>query len=154
MDDQFNNLMEQSKKLVQVIEKSNMDRNERHKRKTEDKILFTDLDSISDPEFRQYIQSEKRRIYSERARTSEVGEQGEYLNIRDHNIEHLNIKKKVLKMKGNDLKIKVKDLKMTHKIIIHILIILAEQEITFQIIELLSLYLIRFISMLLLSVSF
>ncbi|XP_062089267.1 glutathione S-transferase T3-like [Humulus lupulus] len=76
-DDQFNKLMEQSKKLVQVIEKSNTDRNERHKRKTEDKILFTDLDSISNPEFRQYIQSEKRRIYRERARTSEVGEQGE-----------------------------------------------------------------------------
>ncbi|XP_062118738.1 glutathione S-transferase T3-like [Humulus lupulus] len=51
-DDQFNKLMEQSKKLVQVIEKSNTDRNERYKRKTEDKILFTDLDSISDPEFR------------------------------------------------------------------------------------------------------
>ncbi|XP_062114651.1 uncharacterized protein LOC133825765 [Humulus lupulus] len=51
-DDQFNKLMEQSKKLVQVIEKSNIDRNERHKRKTEDKILFTDLDSISDPKFR------------------------------------------------------------------------------------------------------
>ncbi|XP_062104521.1 uncharacterized protein LOC133815729 [Humulus lupulus] len=76
-DDQFNKLMEQSKKLVQVIEKSNTDRNERYKRKIEDKILFTDLDSISDPEFRQYIQSERRRIYRERARTSEVGEQGE-----------------------------------------------------------------------------
>ncbi|XP_062088471.1 glutathione S-transferase T3-like [Humulus lupulus] len=76
-DDQFNKLMEQSKKLIQVIEKSNTDRNERHKRKTEDKILFTDLDSISDPEFLQYIQSERRRIYRERARTSEVGEQGE-----------------------------------------------------------------------------
>ncbi|XP_062088942.1 glutathione S-transferase T3-like [Humulus lupulus] len=34
-DDQFNKLMEQSKKLIQVIEKSNTDRNERHKRKTE-----------------------------------------------------------------------------------------------------------------------
>ncbi|XP_062088994.1 uncharacterized protein LOC133795558 [Humulus lupulus] len=76
-DDQFNKLMEQSKKLIQVIEKSNTDRNERHKRKTEDKILFTDLDSISDPEFRQYIQSEKRRIYRERAQISEVGEQRE-----------------------------------------------------------------------------
>ncbi|XP_062080689.1 uncharacterized protein LOC133785475 [Humulus lupulus] len=76
-DDQFNKLMEQSKKLVQVIEKSNTDRNERHKRKIENKILFTDLDSIFDPEFRQYIQSEKRRIYKERARTSKVGEQGE-----------------------------------------------------------------------------
>ena len=54
-----------------------MNRNERHKRKTEDKILFTDLDSIYDPKFRQYIQSEKRRIYRERAQTSEVGEQGE-----------------------------------------------------------------------------
>ncbi|XP_062083362.1 uncharacterized protein LOC133789574 [Humulus lupulus] len=76
-DDQFNKLMEQSKKLVKVNEKSNTDRNERHKRKTEDKILFMDLDFISDPEFRQYIQSEKRRIYREKTRTSEVGEQGE-----------------------------------------------------------------------------
>ncbi|XP_060960786.1 uncharacterized protein LOC133031321 [Cannabis sativa] len=76
-NDQFNKLMEQNKELIKVIEKSNKDRNERHRRKADEKILFTDLNSISDPEFHKYIQSEKRRIYKERAQTSEVGEQGE-----------------------------------------------------------------------------
>ncbi|KAM6600346.1 hypothetical protein CsatA_019955 [Cannabis sativa] len=76
-NDQFNKLMEQNKELIKVIEKSNKDRNERHRRKADEKILFTDLNSISDPEFHKYIQSEKRRIYKERAQTFEVGEQGE-----------------------------------------------------------------------------
>ena len=45
--------------------------------KEENKILFTDLNSISDPEFRQIIQNEKRQIYKRRAQTSKYGEQTE-----------------------------------------------------------------------------
>ncbi|XP_062119194.1 uncharacterized protein LOC133832933 [Humulus lupulus] len=83
-DEQFKKLMYQSKKLVNVIENGNFERNELLRQKVdvarmseENKILFTDLNSISDPEFRQFIQSEKRNIYRSRAQTSEHVEQGE-----------------------------------------------------------------------------
>ncbi|XP_062104825.1 glutathione S-transferase T3-like [Humulus lupulus] len=83
-DDQFKKLMEQNQKLVEVIEKGNSERNEIRRQKVElakmkeeNKILFTDLNSISDPEFRQFIQNEKRQIYKRRAQTSKYGEQTE-----------------------------------------------------------------------------
>ncbi|XP_062104659.1 uncharacterized protein LOC133815910 [Humulus lupulus] len=83
-DEQFKKLMEQSQKLVNVIENGNFERNELLRQKVdvarmreENKILFMDMNSISDPEFRQFIQSERRKIYRSRAQTSEHGEQGE-----------------------------------------------------------------------------
>ncbi|XP_062080971.1 uncharacterized protein LOC133785771 [Humulus lupulus] len=76
--------MDQSQKLINVIENGNFERNELLRQKVdvarmreENKNLFTNLNSISDPEFRQFIQSEKRKIYRSRAQTSEHGEQGE-----------------------------------------------------------------------------
>ncbi|XP_062112940.1 uncharacterized protein LOC133824089 [Humulus lupulus] len=83
-DEQFKKLMDQSQKLVNVIENDNFERNELLRQKVdvarkreENKILFTDFNSISDPEFCQFIQREKRKIYRSRAQTSEHGEQGE-----------------------------------------------------------------------------
>ncbi|XP_062099883.1 uncharacterized protein LOC133805737 [Humulus lupulus] len=83
-DEQFKKLMDQSQKLSNVIEKGNFERNELLRQKVdvarmreENKILFTDLNSIFDPEFRQFIQREKRKIYRSRAQTSRHGEKGE-----------------------------------------------------------------------------
>ena len=83
-DEQFKKLMDQSQKLVDVIEKGNFERNELLRQKVdvarmreENKILFTDLNSITDPEFRQFIQGEKRKIYRSRAQKSGHEEQGE-----------------------------------------------------------------------------
>uniref|UniRef100_A0A803R9F7 Uncharacterized protein n=1 Tax=Cannabis sativa TaxID=3483 RepID=A0A803R9F7_CANSA len=56
-------------------------------------------------------------------------------NMRDHNIEHLNIWDMALKMKANDLKIKVKELKMTHKFIVHIMSLSVDHEIVLYIIS-------------------
>ncbi|XP_062106876.1 uncharacterized protein LOC133818168 [Humulus lupulus] len=80
-DEQFKKLMDQSQKLVNVIENGTFERNELLRQKVdvarmreENKILFTDLNSISDLEFRQFIQSEKRKIYISTAQISEHGE--------------------------------------------------------------------------------
>ncbi|XP_062100324.1 uncharacterized protein LOC133806215 [Humulus lupulus] len=114
--------MEQSQKLVQVIEKGNTDRNEHHRRKADDTILFTDLDSISDLEFCHYIQNEKEEFTEKEHKHPNMVNKKNDFNIRDLNIEHLSIKEKELKMKTNHLMIKGKDLKMPHnKIIIYVI---------------------------------
>ncbi|KAL0737181.1 hypothetical protein Bca4012_013391 [Brassica carinata] len=109
--------------------------------KEENKILFVDLNYITDPASRAYIESQKK-IIRKQAQTNQSNEQGEGVqyHIMDHNIKHHNIKE--IKVKENHLvenkfKVKIKCHQMIKKIIPRIIVILMELIIIFRVIRLL-----------------
>ncbi|XP_010512216.1 PREDICTED: uncharacterized protein LOC104788193 [Camelina sativa] len=79
-EEQFKQILEQNDKLIKAITKSSFERNEIQRQarmKEENKILFSDLNSISDPASRAYIENERRRILGKRAQTNQREEDGE-----------------------------------------------------------------------------
>ncbi|KAL1216080.1 Glutathione S-transferase T3 [Cardamine amara subsp. amara] len=73
-DDQFKKMMEQNERLIKAIAKGTSERNEIQRKKVEvqrmkeeNKILFADLNSITDPACREYIQNQRALIMSERS---------------------------------------------------------------------------------------
>ncbi|CAN7024736.1 unnamed protein product [Brassica rapa subsp. trilocularis] len=92
--------------------------------KEENKILFADLNYITDHASRAYI---KINLKSK--------EKVSNTNIMDYNIEHHNIKK--IKLKENKFKMKIKCHQTIKKIIPSVIIILMELIIIFRIIRLL-----------------
>ncbi|AEC06257.1 no-apical-meristem-associated carboxy-terminal domain protein [Arabidopsis thaliana] len=77
-------LLEQNDKLIKAITKGTSERNEIQRQKIEvdrmkeeNKILFADLNSISDPSSRAYIENERKRILEKRAQTNQHEEDGE-----------------------------------------------------------------------------
>ena len=83
--------MDKNESLVRTIKDSNIDRievqrqkNELRKKKIElaqmkeeNKILFMNLDTISDPDMREFLVKEKEKIMQKRAQTNQYKEQGE-----------------------------------------------------------------------------
>ncbi|KAL0717083.1 hypothetical protein Bca4012_066405 [Brassica carinata] len=68
-EEQFKQLMEQNDKLLKAITKGNLERNEIQRQKVEvakikekNKILFADLNSITDHASRAYIESQKKKL--------------------------------------------------------------------------------------------
>ncbi|WZZ31670.1 hypothetical protein YC2023_015071 [Brassica napus] len=97
--------------------------------KEENKILFADLNSITDHASRAYI--EINLMNKEKVTNT---------NIMDHNIEHHNIKEIKLEenhLKENKFKVKIKCHQMIKKIIPRIITILMELIIIFRAIRLL-----------------
>uniref|UniRef100_A0A565C1L7 No apical meristem-associated C-terminal domain-containing protein n=1 Tax=Arabis nemorensis TaxID=586526 RepID=A0A565C1L7_9BRAS len=83
-DDQFKQMMEQNDRLIKAIAKGTSERNEIQKQKVEvqrmkqeNKILFADLNSITDPASREYIENQRAIILRRRAPTNQYEEQGE-----------------------------------------------------------------------------
>jgi len=83
-EEQFKQLLEQNDKLIKAITKGTSERNEIQRQKIEvarmkeeNKILFADLNSISDPSSRAYIENERKRILEKRAQTNQHEEDGE-----------------------------------------------------------------------------
>ena len=65
-EEQFKQMMEQNDKLIKAITKGTSERNEIQRQKVEvakmkeeNKILFADLSSITDPAYRMYIENER-----------------------------------------------------------------------------------------------
>ncbi|KAL1218724.1 hypothetical protein V5N11_028864 [Cardamine amara subsp. amara] len=76
--------MEQNERLIKAIAKGTYERNEIQRKKLEvqrmkeeNKILFVDLNSITDPACREYIQSQRAMIMSKGVQINEYGETGE-----------------------------------------------------------------------------
>ncbi|KAF2596344.1 hypothetical protein F2Q68_00011359 [Brassica cretica] len=94
--------------------------------KEDNKILFTDLNSITDHVSRAYIESQKKKQIEEN-KLKQVNltnmKKVSNTNIMDRNIEHHNIKLKENHLKENKFKVKIKCHQMTKKIISHIIII-------------------------------
>ncbi|KAG7655399.1 No apical meristem-associated C-terminal domain [Arabidopsis suecica] len=83
-EEQFKQLLEQNDKLIKAITKGTSERNKIQRQKIEvarmkeeNKILFADLNSISDPSSRAYIENERKRILEKRAQTNQHEEDGE-----------------------------------------------------------------------------
>ncbi|KAL1188068.1 hypothetical protein V5N11_000501 [Cardamine amara subsp. amara] len=83
-DKQFKQMMEQNDKLIKAIAKGTSKRNEIQRQKVEvqrmkqeHKILFADLNSITDPASRAYIENQRAIILSRRAPTNQYEEHGE-----------------------------------------------------------------------------
>jgi len=89
--EEFKKMMDKNESLVRTIKDSNIDRievqrqkNELRKKKIElaqmkeeNKILFMNLDTISDPNMREFLVKEKEKIMQKRAQTNQYEEQGE-----------------------------------------------------------------------------
>ncbi|XP_010431017.2 PREDICTED: uncharacterized protein LOC104715296, partial [Camelina sativa] len=83
-EEQFKQLMEQNDKLIKAITKGTAERNEIQRQKVEvqrmkqeNKILFTDLSTVTDPACRAYIENERAIILRRRAATNQNEEHGE-----------------------------------------------------------------------------
>src|SRR5690606_24097749 len=94
-EEQFKQLMEQNDKILKAITKGNSERNEIQRQKVEvakmkeeNKILFADLNSITDPAFRSYIESQKIFFLRKRFQTSQSNEQGEGVQYQYHGSQY------------------------------------------------------------------
>lgn len=83
-EEQFKQIMEQNDKLIKAIAKGTSERNEIQRQKVEvqrmkqeNKILFTDLSSVTDTACRAYIENERAIILRRRAATNQNEEHGE-----------------------------------------------------------------------------
>lgn len=83
-EEQFKKMMDQSDKLIKAIAKGTSERNEIQrqkievaKMKEENRILFADLGSITDPTLRAYIENEREKILKRRTPTNQYEEHGE-----------------------------------------------------------------------------
>ncbi|KAL1202338.1 hypothetical protein V5N11_027779 [Cardamine amara subsp. amara] len=77
-DDQFKKMMEQNERLIKAIAKGTSERNEIQRKKVEvqrmkeeNKILFADLNSITDQTCREYIQNQRVLIMSRGVQTTQ-----------------------------------------------------------------------------------
>ncbi|KAL1225853.1 hypothetical protein V5N11_019540 [Cardamine amara subsp. amara] len=80
-------MMEQNERLIKAIAKRTSERNEIQRKKVEvqrmkeeNKILFADLNSITDPACREYIQNQQALIMSREVQTTQHEEPGEGSN--------------------------------------------------------------------------
>ncbi|CAF2058425.1 BnaC06g14620D [Brassica napus] len=94
-EEQFKQMMEQNDKLIKAITKGTSERNEIQRQKVkvakmneENKILFTDLSSITDPACRMYIENERKRILKKRTQTNQPEEHGEDSQYQNHGSQY------------------------------------------------------------------
>ena len=94
-EEQFKQMMEQNDKLIKAITKGTSERNEIQRQKVkvakmkeENKILFTDLSSITDPACRMYIENERKRILKKRTQTNQPEEHGEGSQYQNHGSQY------------------------------------------------------------------
>ncbi|VVA92369.1 unnamed protein product [Arabis nemorensis] len=83
-DEPFKQMMEQNDRLIKAIAKGTSEKNEIQRQKVEvqrmkqeNKILFADLNSITDPASREYIKNQRAIILRRRAPTNQYEEHGE-----------------------------------------------------------------------------
>ncbi|KAM7497651.1 hypothetical protein LguiA_022065 [Lonicera macranthoides] len=78
-DENINTIIQQNRNILEVMKKNASDRARASEVKEENKILLTNLNSISNPELREFLQNEQIRIMQKRtqAQRSQHREHGE-----------------------------------------------------------------------------